>query len=214
MQSSLLTVILLTGVLIALPHIALSKSDQEICEDCKAFMTDVSKMLRNETDQEIIVKKVEGMCHIFGSEYCAELVDEYGPIALSYLSDYFVPGSVCSGLDLCPRKKRMSGAEHHQLNKPPVRDNGNSCADCITFLGDLSDMLHNKTNQNIIRGKLHQICNLLGIDCSDFKIDIALIWLQNLLPRSICKKMSFCPKQSEFSEKEHLSSKNQNPSLL
>ncbi|XP_022087453.1 prosaposin-like [Acanthaster planci] len=203
MQLSVLSAFLSTGVLVALYKLTTAESNaasdlaaNDICTDCVNFMGDVSQILKNPKDQEIIIEKVEQLCRILGSTYCADFVDEYGELALAYLADFFDPKTICTSLRLCHSQGPVPVA-NFKLNKPPVKDNGNSCTDCVAFLTDLDNLLKNRTIENMIIEKLREICDLLGsVSCANAVEDYGMLALnlisKNFVPKTLCIKMTFC----------------------
>ncbi|XP_022087441.1 prosaposin-like [Acanthaster planci] len=208
MQPSLLSSLLITGVLVALYNPIMAESNaanemptNDICTDCMNVVGDISQTLKNPADEEIIIKKLEQLCRILGSTYCTDLVDEYGELALSYVAQFFDPKTICASLRLCPSQGPVPLADFKLDKLLMAQDNGTFCVDCEAFLTILSNLFKDRTIDEEVTQMIEKVCPLLpeslAEQCKGFldlygPVLLKLIADAELDPNDICKDVRLC----------------------
>eukprot|EP00057_Strongylocentrotus_purpuratus_P021219 XP_011675693.1 PREDICTED: proactivator polypeptide [Strongylocentrotus purpuratus] len=176
--------------------IALAKKmevgDQESCILCEYIMSEIDKLLTENSTEAEIQEVLDKVCAELPSHLtaeCKEFVDQYEPALLSFLTQELDPKTFCTTIGECDGaklkvKKSLGNAE---------------CTICEFVIAELDTMLKENATQEEIKTALEEICALMPAtvrtECESFVETYESILIKLLTtesPDQICTVIQLC----------------------
>ncbi|XP_062926876.1 prosaposin isoform X2 [Mobula hypostoma] len=176
------------------------------CAICEFAMTEIKKLLQENTTEEAITDALIKVCSILPvtvKSECEEFVNVYGKAVEELLLQELDPVLVCRVIGLC--KQAEETALGSQKAKPEQLQSGALCKICKTMVQMLDTLLEKKRTVAEIEAALDKVCSLLPEpmqdECDDLVAQYGALLIQVLLqsldPDFVCKNIGACTEVKE-----------------
>ncbi|KAM4852688.1 prosaposin [Thomomys bottae] len=188
------------------------------CKACELVVKQMDKLIENNTTEEEILNSLNVVCSLLPatvSNVCHEIVDTYGPSALSALEHEISPEMVCHELRLCASdKEQMGKIGRLGLHQPPALPKqsalparvtplkkGGFCEVCKKLVSYLEHNLEKNSTKEEILAALEKGCSFLPDpyknQCDEFVTEYEPVLVEILVevmdPSFVCTKIGACP---------------------
>ncbi|XP_048194929.1 prosaposin isoform X2 [Perognathus longimembris pacificus] len=188
------------------------------CKACEFIVKQMDKLVDNNHTEEEILNSLNVVCSLLPatvSSMCHEIVDTYGPAALSILEHEIEPEVVCQELSLCSSdKEQMGKIGRLGLRQPPVLPKlsalparvtplkkGGFCEVCKKLVSYLEHNLEKNSTKEEILAALEKGCSFLPDpyknQCDEFVTEYEPVLVEILVevmdPSFVCTKVGACP---------------------
>lgn len=170
---------------VAFPEVATEKK----CTVCKVVVSLVDDMIKSNTTESAIIAQIQKFCSLMPSAYapiCKDLVEQYIPLIISYITQEFPPEQICTLIGFC--------------GSLLVKD-VYTCNLCKWLVMYIADKLEKKIDiQKIIQIAEAEICSHLGKKYTDVCDSLVETYIPQIVayiesgldPQAICKAIGLC----------------------
>ncbi|XP_025114788.1 uncharacterized protein LOC112576500 isoform X2 [Pomacea canaliculata] len=176
-----------------------------ICDLCKEVLQAVDSLLEKNRTVDDIEKALDQVCRLFPatiSSQCRQLVGQYAPQIIEYITEELKPEEICSLLGLCSQGNRDQEAKPVMEEGKPKLSAGPICELCKVVLTTLDSLVEKNSTVDDIQKGLDKVCSLfpgtIASQCrqlvAQYSPEIVQLLLQQLNPSDICLILDLCTK--------------------
>ncbi|KAI8797151.1 proactivator polypeptide, partial [Biomphalaria glabrata] len=179
------------------------------CSSCKAFVSDLRAVDRNQEVQDVIRSMVKSVCTELGpfQQMCDVLADQGLQFVFEFLATELDPTSVCESLELCAAvdtsNERLSILPQTKELRPSVATSV-PCIICQLVLTEVESFLQLNSTETTLEKYMDDVCNRLpptvSDECDSFVAQYAPMIVRliekKIQPDSMCYILTLCKNTS------------------